>query len=82
MFFLLEIVMAYKDFGGVRIDIATNLRIMKATIFITDVVIETITYKCIERTVQFPSALQFMLKKTAETSRECFNLFEIFSLLQ
>lgn len=62
IFFLLEIIMLVKDFGGYRIDIATNIRLLHATIFPTVVSCETLSYKCIEKFSQGSHQLEFLLR--------------------
>jgi hypothetical protein len=50
LFFLLELALLHKEFGGTRVDIATNLRVIKAIIHRTDIYVETISYKSIADT--------------------------------
>lgn len=48
MFFLLTIVLLHKEFGGTRVDVATNFRVFKAVINRTDAYTDTLSYNCIE----------------------------------
>lgn len=62
IFFILEIIMIVKDFGGYGVDIATNIRILHAVIYPTLVSCETISYKCIEKTIPKRNQLEFDLR--------------------
>jgi hypothetical protein len=52
------------EFGGTRVDLATNLRIIRAVIYYTDVCVDTISYKSIDETKQGNTYLEFKLRRT------------------
>eukprot|EP00026_Physarum_polycephalum_P008447 Phypoly_transcript_08533.p1 GENE.Phypoly_transcript_08533~~Phypoly_transcript_08533.p1 ORF type:complete len:473 (+),score=50.52 Phypoly_transcript_08533:67-1485(+) len=62
IFLILELIMIVKDFGGYGVDIATNIRILHATIYSTLVSCETISYKCIDKLHSKRNQLEFSLR--------------------